>query len=534
MDLNHLLIWLVCLSCVSTMVNAALISAKNNRGWIVISVLILGVTAVSAYATPAAAGLIGGCLWVILIVVPNIGNRKVDQLSAQQNFGKASKLAKFISLLHPADGWRERPELLRALELAQNGNVAEASAILDRYKSDLTPTGRSAIATLYQIEGRWEDLLLWIQDNLSSATLRKDFDILNSYLRALGETGNLNGMLLTWERYEQTFEKILNIRTRNLARLFVFAFCGETEQVTKLLSGSLFNYSDTIKIFWLATADQAAGKDTIAREQFLSISDTASAVKPAAYRSDLRIKKAVARRLSNPVVEAETVLTETSKQILSRISTEMESEARYNGRVGVKPRQAFATYFIIGLNLLVFGLELKLGGSTNFESLYKLGALVPKEVIAGDWWRLLAAAFLHYGFLHLALNMLGLYLFGRLVEFAIGLPRFLLLYFTSAIGSMLAVTFMSIKGYSQTNFAVGASGCVMGLVGAFAAILLLDWQRKKTRIAARSLRGIVTLIILQVIFDLTTPQISFVGHTSGLIVGFVVGLLLKYGWRGRL
>lgn len=524
MDLNHLLIWLVCLSCVSTMLNAALISAKNNRGWIVISVLILGVTAVSAYATPATAGLIGGCLWVILIVAPNIGNRKVDQLSAQQSFGQASKLAKFISLLHPADGWRERPELLRALELAQNGNVAEASAILDRHISAKTPTGRSAIATLYQIEGRWEDLLLWIQDNLSSGTLRKDFDILNSYLRAFGETGNLNGMLLTWERYERTFEKILNIRTRNLTRLFVFAFCGETEQVTKLLSSSLFNYSDTIKIFWLATADQAAGKDTIAREQFLSISDS----------SDLRIKNSVARRLSNPVVEAETVLTERSKQILSRISTEMESEARYNGRVGVKPRKPFATYFIIGLNLLVFALEVKLGGSTNLENLYNLGALVPTEVVAGDWWRLLAAAFLHYGFLHLALNMLGLYLFGRLVEFAIGLPRFILLYFTSAIGSMLAVTFMSLKGYSQTNFAVGASGCVMGLVGAFAAILLLDWQRKKTRIAARSLRGIVTLIILQVIFDLTTPQISFVGHTSGLIVGFVVGILLKYGWRGKL
>ncbi|GAA6616785.1 rhomboid family intramembrane serine protease [Scytonema sp. NUACC26] len=522
MDLNHLLIWLVCLSCVSTMLNAALISVKNNRGWIVISVLILGITAVSTYAIPATAGLIGGCLWAILIVAPNIGNRKVDQLSAQQSFGQASKLAQFIALLHPADGWRERPKLLRAIELAQNGNVDEASAILDRHKNAQTPTGRSAIATLYQIEGRWEDLLLWIQD-MSPVTLRKDFDILNTYLRALGETGNLNGMLLTWERYERTFEKILNIRTRNLARLFIFAFCGETEQVTKLLSGSLFNYSDTIKIFWLATADQAAGKDTIAREQFLSISDS----------SDLRVQKVVARRLSNPVVEAETVLTERSKQTLSRISAEMESEARYNSRIGVKPRKAFATYFIISLNLLVFGLEVKLGGSTNLENLYNLGALVPKEVVAGEWWRLFAAAFLHYGFLHLALNMLGLFLFGRLVEFALGLPRFILLYFTSAIGSMLAVTFMSLKGYSQTNFAVGASGCIMGLVGAFAAILLIDWQRKRTRIAARSLRGIVTLIILQIIFDLTTPQISFVGHTSGLIVGFVVGWLLKSTWWVR-
>jgi rhomboid protease GluP len=129
--------------------------------------------------------------------------------------------------------------------------------------------------------------------------------------------------------------------------------------------------------------------------------------------------------------------------------------------------------------------------------------------------------------------MLGLYLFGRLVEFALGVQRFLLLYLICAIGSMLAVAYMSILGYSPTNFAVGASGCIMGLVGAFAAILLIDWYRKRTRLAARSLRGILIIIILQVIFDLNTPHISFVGHTSGLIIGFVVGLILKHNWLGR-
>ncbi|WP_460201933.1 rhomboid family intramembrane serine protease [Scytonema sp. NUACC21] len=505
------------------MINAALISVDNNRGWIFVSGLILVVTAVTARFQLPIAGWVGGCLWVILVVAPNIGNRKVDRLTTQQRFGQARKLAKLIFPLHPADGWRERPELLRALELVQNGDIAKATAILESYKNSKTPTGRSAIATLYQIEARWEDLLIWIQNNLSPETLRQDIDILNCYLRALGETGNLNGMLLAWQQYERTLEKTLNLRTRNVARLFVFAFCGQTKYVTRLLSGPLVNYSDTIKLFWLATADQAAGKDTIAREQFLSISDN----------SDIRIRNAVANRLSKPVVTAETVLTERTKAILLSISTEMESEATYHGTISLKPRKAIATYLIIGLNLFVFALEVRLGGSTDLDNLYRLGALVPKEVVAGNWWRLLAAAFLHYGYLHLLFNMLGLYLFGRLVEFALGVPRFLLLYFTSAIGSMLAVTFMSVKGYSQANFAVGASGCVMGLIGAFAAILLLDWQRKKTRIAARSLRGIVTLIILQAIFDLNTPQISFVGHTSGLIVGFVVGFLLKNNWWGR-
>jgi rhomboid protease GluP len=505
------------------MMSASRLSVKNNRGWILVSGLILVAVAVLSYLTPAVGGLIGGCLWAILVIVPNLGNRKVDRLVAQQRFGQASKLARFISWFHPLDGWREQPELLHAMELGQRGAMAEAIDILDRYQTATTPTGRCATVTLYQMDARWEELLAWIQDNLSQAVLRKDFDMLVCYLRALGETGDLNGMLQAWEQYEHNLEKIPNIRTRNLARMFVLAFCGQTQQVATLLTNSLANYSNTIKLFWLATVDQAIGNDLIAREQFLSLSHT----------SDVRIRNAVARRLSQPVVVAESVLTEKSQQILSKIITEIDYEARYNSRASFQSRQAFATYFIISLNLLAFAIEVKLGGSTNLNNLYRLGALVPQEVVAGSWWRLLTAAFLHFGFLHLLLNMLGLYLFGRLVEFALGVPRFLLLYFTSAIGSMLAVTYMSVLGYSRTDFVVGASGCVMGLVGAFAAVLLHDWQRNKTRLAARSLRGILTLILLQVIFDLTTPQISFVGHASGVIIGFVVGMILKFDWRGR-
>jgi rhomboid protease GluP len=498
------------------MMSASRISAKNNRGWIIVSGLILVAVAVLLYLTPSLGGLIGGCLWAILVIVPNIGNRKVDQLIAQQRFGQASRVASLISWLHPLDGWREQPKLLHAMELSQRGAMAEAIAILDRYQTATTPTGRSATVTLYQMDARWEELLVWIQDNVPEAVLRKDFDMLSGYIRALGETGDLNAMLEAWERYERSLEKIPNLRTRSLALMFVLAFCGQTQQVARLLSGPLANYSNTIKLFWLATVDQAAGGDIIAREQFLSIADS----------SDVRIRNAVTRRLSDPVVVAQSVLTEKSQEILSRIITEIEYEATYSG-ISLKPRHPIATYLIISLNLLAFALEVKLGGSTNVNNLYRLGALVPEEVVTGSWWRLLSAAFLHFGFLHLLLNMLGLYLFGRLVEFSLGIPRFLLLYFTSAIGSMLAVTYMSVIGYSKADFVVGASGCVMGLVGAFAAVLLHDWQRKKTRLAARSLRGILSLILLQVIFDLTTPQISFVGHASGLIVGFLVGMILK-------
>lgn len=69
---------------------------------------------------------------------------------------------------------------------------------------------------------------------------------------------------------------------------------------------------------------------------------------------------------------------------------------------------AIATYGLVSLNLLVFALEMAQGGSENLDTLYQLGALSPQEVWAGQWWRLLTANFLHFGWLHLLTNLIGL------------------------------------------------------------------------------------------------------------------------------
>jgi len=495
------------------MILAVRISVNNHRGWIFVSAAILVATAAMFYYTPAVAGLIGGCLWAIFIVLPNLGNRRVNQLVAQQRFGQASKVARFVSWLHPADGWRTQPEFLRALFMGQRGELAEATAILHRYQSVKTTSGRLAVATIYQLEARWEDLLMWIQ-TIPESVLQQDFDLLLCYLRSLGETSDLNGLLAAWERYESRLEKNPNIITRNLVRMYVLAFCGQKEQVVTLFNTSLSAYSPAIKNFWLATTDQAQGYQIAAQELLLTIPEN----------SDMRLVSSVKRRLSHPVLIAET-LSDKSQQILYRVCTEAEHEARYRRK---SSRQPIATYFIIALNLLAFALEVKSGGSTNSLTLIKLGALIPEKVVAGEWWRLLTGTFLHFGFLHLFMNMYALFLFGRLVELSLGVPRYLLLYFTTGIGSMLAVTYLSVIGYVKTDFAVGASGCIMGLVGSFAAILLIDWQRTKAKIAAKQLRAISFIIALQAVFDLNTPQISFVGHTSGVIIGFIVGLVLKY------
>lgn len=195
-------------------------------------------------------------------------------------------------------------------------------------------------------------------------------------------------------------------------------------------------------------------------------------------------------------------------------------------------RKTQATYTIIILNLILFGLEIHWGGSNNLYTLDYLGALVPEKVwSAGEWWRLLSANFLHFGVLHLFTNMLALFLLGRVVELNLGTGRYLLVYFSSGIGSMLFFSLLSLKRGETHLVLVGASAAIMGLMGVILAISLRVWLEKKTALNAKRLRLVILVIIIQFIFDNLVPQVSFYSHLFGLIIGFLVGsclLLIKF------
>ena len=155
---------------------------------------------------------------------------------------------------------------------------------------------------------------------------------------------------------------------------------------------------------------------------------------------------------------------------------------------------------MIALNILVFLAEVRLGGGEDIEVLYRLGALFPPAVCAGQWWRLIASTFLHFGPLHLAMNMIGLWILGPFAEFALGLRRFVLVYLLAGVGGMATVLALSF-GAGQQSFTVGASGCVMGLVGATAALMLRGWLRENAQAAKRRLGAMLLIVSLQTVFD---------------------------------
>jgi membrane associated rhomboid family serine protease len=213
--------------------------------------------------------------------------------------------------------------------------------------------------------------------------------------------------------------------------------------------------------------------------------------------------------------------------------------AAYEG-VGAK-----VTRILIGINVAVYVAELAQGSGVTATkgSIYQNGALIangvkigdtlaglPKhafvpglEVVGvahGDWWRLITSAFLHYGPFHLLLNMLALYWFGTALEQRIGSGRFLAIYIVSGLagsaGALIA---------APTTPTVGASGAIFGILGAGLVL-----ERQRDYVFGGSALG---LIIINLVFTFSIPNISIGGHIGGLIGGAVATLGLTRFGRGH-
>ena len=187
-------------------------------------------------------------------------------------------------------------------------------------------------------------------------------------------------------------------------------------------------------------------------------------------------------------------------------------------------RNAPAVLILILLNAGVFIFEISFGNWTDPEVLHQLGALEPHAVVVeGQYWRLFTALFLHAGFVHLLFNLFALYVLGPSLERSIGSVRFMICYLISGLASSAGVVVLTVVGIVQVAQLVGASGCIMGIVGAWAGFLV---QHRHAPHAKQRLGNVLMIIAIQTAFDLSTPQVSMAAHLCGLITGFILGLIL--------
>ncbi len=160
----------------------------------------------------------------------------------------------------------------------------------------------------------------------------------------------------------------------------------------------------------------------------------------------------------------------------------------------------------------------------------------PDVTMKGEYWRLLSYMFLHANISHLAMNVLGLVWFGKLVERLYGTPRFLLLYFACGLLSGCAHMLST-----PDQPAVGASGAIMGIFGAGTAAMLRLRGVIPSNIRRTELIWLFSLAGVQAIFDQIVnlfalshdekntsqlPRVASMAHLGGMVSGFLLGLVI--------
>jgi rhomboid protease GluP len=441
----------------------------------------------------------------MLVLAPTLGIRLAWRWAMQQRYAAAWRLALVLRCLHPFDAERRRPELLRAMWLAQQGRAEDAVKVLRRLVACGGMAGRAAAVQMYRLTGRWEELAGWVHSRADVTGMLRDVGLLLTYLRALGETGELDRMAWVYAQYGGALERSGHRPSRDFCRMMLLAFCGRTDEVERLLSESLDWLPVTAQEFWRATAEAAGGEPEKSRRRLARLLE---------WESDAVALAAIQRRLTVPLKGAGEMAVEP---LLAE-----PLEPRPVSAWGT----AYATQVLMAMNVAMFGLETLAGGSENESVLLNLGAMAAPAVLAGDWWRLLAAMFLHCGWLHLAMNMFGLFLLGPFVEASLGRLKFLATYLFSGLASMAFVVALAHWRLTQDDLLVGASGSIMGLIGATAIVLFRNWRVGRSRVALQRLQRVALAVGLQIVFDFVTPQVSMAAHTSGVVAGCLVALLL--------
>src|SRR5271168_4839653 len=186
-----------------------------------------------------------------------------------------------------------------------------------------------------------------------------------------------------------------------------------------------------------------------------------------------------------------------------------------------------ATYTLVGINCAVY-VAMVLGGvsasNPTVLDLVHWGANFGGYVLAGQWWRLLTAAFVHVGILHLATNMWCLWNLGLLGEPLLGPAGVVAVYVLTGVAGNL----LSVAVHPQVVGA-GASGAVFGLAG----VLILLLKAKLLPVPPEEIRRLRKSVIYFALLNFviggaslvlrTSIQIDNMAHLGGFLCGLALG-----------
>jgi membrane associated rhomboid family serine protease len=206
---------------------------------------------------------------------------------------------------------------------------------------------------------------------------------------------------------------------------------------------------------------------------------------------------------------------------------------------------------ILLLNVIAFIFELGVGDTGSLDNLFLAAGVVPVEFTRGilvgpppplgiTYTTLITSMFLHGGLLHIASNMLYLFIFGDNVEDRLGHFRFLVFYLLCGI--VAGITHIVVNANSDVP-SIGASGAIAGVLAAYLRLFPHAQVRTLIFIGPLVLVPRIAAAFL-IIFWFATQFLSGImslgatNETSGVAVwahigGFIAGLILLEVFRPR-
>ena len=185
----------------------------------------------------------------------------------------------------------------------------------------------------------------------------------------------------------------------------------------------------------------------------------------------------------------------------------------------------YVTYAIIAIDTLVFVL-MAINGAGIFEANgyvhIKWGSDYSPLTLSGDWWRLITNVFIHFGIIHLAINMYCLYTVGVYLEPMLGKAKYITAYLCTGV----IASIVSLWWHKEAVNSAGASGAIFGMYGLFLALLTTNLIPKQVRKSL--LQSIGIFVVYNLVYGMK-GGVDNSAHVGGLLSGFIIGYIYAYG-----
>jgi rhomboid protease GluP len=223
--------------------------------------------------------------------------------------------------------------------------------------------------------------------------------------------------------------------------------------------------------------------------------------------------------------ENKTAINALRAETASIAAREQSQAAGVDKAMNLSGSNLYATYTIIALNIIVFVLMAMNGAGImepNGLVHLKWGSNFGPLTLSGDWWRLITCTFIHFGIIHLAMNMYAFYTVGIYLEPLLGKQRYVTAYLCTGILASIA----SLWWHKTPVNSAGASGAIFGMYGLFLAFLTTSLIPEKVR--KPLLQSIGIFVVYNLAFGVA-GNIDNPAHVGGLVSGFIFGYIYITG-----